>query len=82
VEKIRLDWMVTDPASFNIGMTHRCGPAGAADLLIGNNDSPCLQRLVRWDRLCKHGSLRMKDWNGGGHFQAEQAERIHTDATE
>jgi hypothetical protein len=75
MEKIRLDWMVTDPAGFNVGMTDRCGPAGAADLLIGDNDtrldSPRLQRLVRWDRLCKHGSLRMKDWNGGGHFQTE-----------
>ena len=44
VEKIRLDWMVTGPAGFNVGMTDRCGPAGAADLLIGENgtqlDSP------------------------------------------
>ena len=35
-------------------MTDRCGLAGAAGLLIGDNetrlDSPHLQRLVRWDR--------------------------------
>jgi hypothetical protein len=57
---------VTDPVGFNVGMTDRCGPAGAADLLIGDNDtrldSPRLQRLVRWDKSCKRGSLRMRDW--------------------
>ena len=40
-------------------MIDRCGLAGAADLLIGDNDtrldSPHLQRFVRWEDACKRG---------------------------
>jgi hypothetical protein len=59
VEKIRIGWALTPveadrPGWFDIGMTDRCGPAGAAGLLIGGNDtrldSAHPQRLIRWDR--------------------------------
>ena len=57
---------MTDPAGFNVGMTDRCGLAGAADLLIGDNGNsigqPSPAELVQWDRSCKRGSLGMKDW--------------------
>jgi hypothetical protein len=45
VEKIRLDWMAPTlveadrPGWSNVGMTDRCGPAGVADLLIGEIDT-------------------------------------------
>ena len=65
MEKIRLDWMMTDQAGFNVGTTDRCGPAGAADLLIGDNDtrlgSPHLQRLVWWDRLNEGLDVSIKE---------------------